>query len=225
MTAPTFFVFCPSGARVPGGQQSLQQRRPRVSEADGQGEGGGGNNKSIYLARDGPDSQPCGVGQEWQRRYVWIWVWYEAHARSTELCGSTYGAEWTGVAVEGVELINETRRDPLGAFLFGAGLFGLAQGRRHRSDDDAAGPGDLQAGRRAGRALAGGGGGGQAGGQQQQAEYVAAQQGPSANSQQPTARSQHAQVPMPSHACLYTLLTYTHVFAGVGRGYAVLSRV
>lgn len=130
MTAPTFFVFCPSGARVPGGQQSLQQRRPRVSEADGQGEGGGGNNKSIYLARDGPDSQPCGVGQEWQRRYVWIWVWYEAHARSTELCGSTYGAEWTGVAVEGVELINETRRDPLGAFLFGAGLFGLAQGRR-----------------------------------------------------------------------------------------------
>lgn len=53
-----------------------------------------------------------------------------AHAHETERRGSTHGAEWTAMADEGVELINETRRDPLGAFLFGAGLFGLARARR-----------------------------------------------------------------------------------------------
>ena len=114
------------------------------------------------------------------------------HTRRSVVVAHTHSAEWTGVAEEGVELINETRRDPLSAFLFGAGLFGLAQGRRLAGgcavpcrDGSARDAGryagtDLmttqpglvicrraggQAGRRAGRALAGGGGG-QAGQQQ-----------------------------------------------------------
>ncbi|KAF5847066.1 hypothetical protein GGP41_003324 [Bipolaris sorokiniana] len=45
------------------------------------------------------------------------------HTRRSVVVAHTHSAEWTGVAEEGVELINETRRDPLSAFLFAHACF------------------------------------------------------------------------------------------------------